>query len=898
MDLNNVEGRNLYRECRELETHLRSLKKSYDDISVINIRENLKKKYEKILLNHYDIALKQDIESSLWKYVFYKVIEESRSQRNKFKNDKTKSKEEIKGRIDNLKKFLESSRLFYHSLIKQFQSKYNLDLEHPIPPEGDPLYRQYLTCHRCYIFLGDLARYHGAIERIDKKSLDEAASYYNRALKLWPDNGHPHNQLAVLCNLEENEFKTLYHYYRSLAVKKPFETAKENLMVLFKSSSSSSSDKSSSEKKSKNRLKNPELFEFLHEFVRIHGQLFLKQVSDLYPKMQDFLTKLEKMITNNIMSEKMIISMFIINVFSIYNLSGKLESSTSSYAEISQRTTYVNYAKYFILDCFLVVLQSFLNTRSNPNERGGGGGGGPPITIKSISLITSWLQHNSDILRSPESDTPNAELWSEVRQEILKLANYMIKSSDAKEVISMESNPQPLPEDIDINGYLPLKEVVFSVDFSLKVLEESEAYKKRVTRVIQFCRTLINVDWSKGEKYMVFNLEGYFSLTPTAATSSSSTTSLTSTTTRLSPTVPTKVGPMMSVNQENDLHLDNDDDDDDDDVGDEILFSPHTAKMAGVVGVVKGHSSSSSSNNNNNNISLTERTSMPTTLQQNHDYHRIQQNPLSVRDPVVTGKNHHHHHNHVGNLYGNGAAVGPFGNGGLSHITVGGVGAGGYPQPPSNNTFPTFNNYTSSAASLPSKYSLNTNDLPFDNIWTNSLFTTSSVFQGANGGGVGGGVGVGGGGGGPPPPGIDSRRMASYDNNNYRAVNRQITDEDYGLNDNDRLVNPEDDEVIPPPGLGFSSTGSSSGSSGSSSGSGGSKVTPPPIGHPFNNIDVRNGKTMQHVIEPINHVDPTHAFYHTHSRLSNRSDILNNNNIWTFGGLDPYIPLNQRKHMS
>jgi protein SMG7 len=58
-----------------------------------------------------------------------------------------------------------------------------------------------LSCHRCLIFLGDLARYkevHG--NGHDTRSIDfsVAAGYYLQAASLWPPSGNPHNQVLAI----------------------------------------------------------------------------------------------------------------------------------------------------------------------------------------------------------------------------------------------------------------------------------------------------------------------------------------------------------------------------------------------------------------------------------------------------------------------------------------------------------------------------------------------------------------------------------------------------------------------------------------------------------------------------------------------------------------------------
>lgn len=48
-----------------------------------------------------------------------------------------------------------------------------------------------------------------------------------------PSSGNPHNQLAVLATYTDAECVSVYRYCRSLMIENPFQTAHENLTLLF-----------------------------------------------------------------------------------------------------------------------------------------------------------------------------------------------------------------------------------------------------------------------------------------------------------------------------------------------------------------------------------------------------------------------------------------------------------------------------------------------------------------------------------------------------------------------------------------------------------------------------------------------------------------------------------------
>lgn len=54
-----------------------------------------------------------------------------------------------------------------------------------------------------------------------------------QALAVLPTSGNPHNQLAVLATYTDAECVSVYRYCRSLMIASPFQTAHENLTLLF-----------------------------------------------------------------------------------------------------------------------------------------------------------------------------------------------------------------------------------------------------------------------------------------------------------------------------------------------------------------------------------------------------------------------------------------------------------------------------------------------------------------------------------------------------------------------------------------------------------------------------------------------------------------------------------------
>lgn len=61
------------------------------------------------------------------------------------------------------------------------------------------------------------------------RNYDKAMQCYEQARSLVPNEGNPSHQLAILASYQNDSFSSIVHYYRSLCVRQPYDTAAENL---------------------------------------------------------------------------------------------------------------------------------------------------------------------------------------------------------------------------------------------------------------------------------------------------------------------------------------------------------------------------------------------------------------------------------------------------------------------------------------------------------------------------------------------------------------------------------------------------------------------------------------------------------------------------------------------
>ncbi|RDD46547.1 Telomerase-binding protein EST1A [Trichoplax sp. H2] len=231
--------------------------------SIFRHSENLRKCYMEAILSDIQLAESRNVESALWKHAFYQVIERFRKdERPKFSDDELINQENpTDTRKTALQRIIDDAVSFYLSLIKQIQEKYGIDIEDFLKNSNRIAYikrkKQKLalvSCHRCYIALGDLARYQEQIQ--DSCNYGVARRYYLKAQVLLPKNGKVYNQLAVIAiyavrysknplyktnnvNLLslpfilKRQLDSVYYYMRSLLASNPILTARESLPSLF-----------------------------------------------------------------------------------------------------------------------------------------------------------------------------------------------------------------------------------------------------------------------------------------------------------------------------------------------------------------------------------------------------------------------------------------------------------------------------------------------------------------------------------------------------------------------------------------------------------------------------------------------------------------------------------------
>ncbi|XP_066501124.1 nonsense-mediated mRNA decay factor SMG5 [Hoplias malabaricus] len=218
-----------------------SSKSSYREVfkpENISLRNKLRELCVKLMFLH-PVDYGRKAEELLWRKVYYEVIQVIKTNK---KHIHSRSTLECAYRTH-----LIAGVGFYQHLLLYIQSHYQLELQDCIdwthvtdpligrkkPVSATPKEMEWaqMACHRCLVYLGDLARYQNELAGVEAEQLAER--FYHQALSVSPHVGMPFNQLGTLAGSKFYNVEATYYYLRCIQSETPFEGAYGNLKRLF-----------------------------------------------------------------------------------------------------------------------------------------------------------------------------------------------------------------------------------------------------------------------------------------------------------------------------------------------------------------------------------------------------------------------------------------------------------------------------------------------------------------------------------------------------------------------------------------------------------------------------------------------------------------------------------------
>ncbi|KAI3986300.1 hypothetical protein MKX01_028581 [Papaver californicum] len=554
---------NLFNKNAELENKRRKSSQARlpsDPSAWQQMREN----YETIILEDHAFSEKHEIEFLLWQ-LHYRRIEELRVHLNAalasagsttYPGGKGHAHpDRIKKVRSHLKTFLTEATGFYHDIVLKIRAKYGLPVDHFSKDSENQIVlaknekrsaemkKGMLSCHRCFIYLGDLARYKGLYGEGDSKTSDFAAtsSYYLQAASLWPSSGNPHHQLAILASYVGDDFLSIYRYFRSLAVNSPFSTARDNLIIAFEKNRQSylqlSGDAKASSvrnipvrKTRKGRGKADTVMQledskvdsrsikeircsitetfknFCVRFVRLNGILFTRTSLETFEEVFSMVgSDLHVLLSSGPKDELnfgsdaagneiFIVRLVVVLIFTVHNV--KRESEGQSYAEILQRSVLLQNAFAAAFDFVAHILQRCTQL-SDPCTS---------YLLPGILVFIEWLACHLDIAVGGDLEEKQASARSLFWSHCITFLNKLISTDDDGDescffnmstyVEGETGNRLALWEDFELRGFLPLLPAQLILDFSKKISAGCDGGKEkraRVQRILAAGRVLLNI---------------------------------------------------------------------------------------------------------------------------------------------------------------------------------------------------------------------------------------------------------------------------------------------------------------------------------------------------------------------------------------------------------------------
>lgn len=536
-----------------------------------NTWQNMRENYEAIILEDHEFSEQHDIEYALWQ-LHYRRIEELRALFNSAlaaagSATSQNGKAPVRTGPDRLTKIrtqfktiLSEATGFYHDLMLKIKAKYGFPLgcfsddsdnQIPMSKDGNKTSEQkkgLISCHRCLIYLGDLARYKGLYGEGDSKVRDFAAasSYYMQASSLWPSSGNPHHQLAILSGYSNDELVSIYRYFRSLAVDNPFITARDNLIIAFEKNRQIFTLLVGDAKNAKVKLpparvpgkgrnkgetrpplkdgkveagavkeKAPTNFEplkaFITRFIRLNGVLFtrtsLETFDDVLSMVKNDLRELLSSGPNEEFNFGLdsaecrlaVVRMVAILIFTVYNVSK--ENENQSYADILQRSVLLQNAFTAVFEFMGFVLER-CGQLNDPSSS---------YLLPGIMVFVEWLACHQDVAVGNELEEKQINARSFFWNKCVLFLNKILSSgyafvnededetcfSNMSKYDESETANLALPEDFELRGFIPLIPAQLILDFSRNHSFVSDVGNKdkfaRVRRIVAAGKALANI---------------------------------------------------------------------------------------------------------------------------------------------------------------------------------------------------------------------------------------------------------------------------------------------------------------------------------------------------------------------------------------------------------------------
>jgi len=443
-------------------------------------QQQLQRLYQQVLILDLEYALDRKVEQELWNHGFKNYIATLQNLAKDKKNPKRNESQAM------LSWFLEAASGFYLTLLQEICTTFDLDLpfrrkesvygngklwrrvDHLTQPHKNSCY---YICQHCLVHLGDIARY--------RNQNRQAEMFYRHAVQLAPNSGQPYNQLALLEASRGDRLSTVFHYVRSVAVRHFFPAAATNL--------SRTLNKSAEEQLNVDGRNKLSVSEYVAVFLKLHG--LLHSSSDLQ-EAEKYVKTLTTTLTAHVATESLtswkLVQMLAINLFALHHAGSCVDSDKLMTFSDDQLSIDEQRVKHLVLDLMAGSLSVYLLPVYTLKE---GDALLEYFALPAIKLTLDWIRLDPKVLQH-SAFTSRLQIWP----SLCKLLNGLQKA--VADFTADKYSYLPLPEDRDLQGFIPLEKSFSDLRFSCHdwKLDPVSLSKLRANRILEFGTWLLKQD--------------------------------------------------------------------------------------------------------------------------------------------------------------------------------------------------------------------------------------------------------------------------------------------------------------------------------------------------------------------------------------------------------------------
>ncbi|CAK1548063.1 unnamed protein product [Leptosia nina] len=430
------------------------------DRSLWTTQQQLQKAYQKVLTLDLDYALEKKVEQDLWNIGFKQQIEALQAISKDRKNGQRSEAQSM------LSWVLQAAAGFYLSLLHQICTGYKLDLPFRrraslvgaiegwdtsagvlIKNSKSGVAGARYACQHCLVHLGDLARY--------RQQLRVAHTFYRHALAVSPHSGQPYNQLALVAWRRGRRLAAVYWHVRSLLVRAPFPPAPANLARTLAAAASrdgkevaplpvlSEVIKTKSVTVTKSRLDSHSyVTELLRALHYLHTVEHLESASELVNTLNNSISLL---IATDSFDSLTLIKMACLIIWIVHSTTEDFSIETEALSESEGQAAQLagSIASATVLAFLLPAY-----TADQP----------PQKTLPTLKIFLQWIVCQPKAVKT-SAWMSRPQIWAALAHVFNKLTETASFHDDKFDLV-------PLPEDEELNGFLPLEEVLKGLHFT------------------------------------------------------------------------------------------------------------------------------------------------------------------------------------------------------------------------------------------------------------------------------------------------------------------------------------------------------------------------------------------------------------------------------------------------